>query len=479
MMGVRHIGAPLRLVLALQLGVVLGCAPKAAVAPITPPVPTRFEGVQQGGPSIGRLPWRSYFDDPRLIALIDEALEHNLDLAIAMQRIEQTRAGVTLATGAVLPRVDATIGAGVRKFGRYTMDGAGNASTNVAPGRQMPTHLGDFGLGVQASWEADVWGKMRNRRKAAKAYVIASQEEAHLVRTMLVADVATYWYELQAVDHVRDVVDSSISSQEHALEVVRIQREAGRASPLAIQQFQAQLAETRALDVDLVRQARSLEVALNVVLGRFPEPIERAAPLTFEPNPAVAHGLPSDLLHLRPDVRQAEAEVAAAKLEVKAARAEFFPRLTLSGSIGLQAFNPAYLFVLPESLAYSVAGGIVAPLINRKGIRAQFEWADAAQLEAAYNYQKVVLSAFAEATTSLADLGTIEEIVALEQAKKAAVEGAVTTADTLYRAGKATYLELLLTQQAVLGAELALIDAWRRQRLASVTVYKALGGGWQ
>ncbi len=460
--------------LALQLG----CAPKPTALPQMS-IPRALEGPQPAGPSIGRLPWREYFDDPRLVALIDEALENNLDLLMAMQRIEQTRAGVTIATGEVLPRVDAVVGAGVRKYGRYTMDGAGNASTNITPGRQMPTHLGDFGVGLQASWEADVWGKLSNRKKAARAQLLASEEAAHLVRTTLVADVATYWYELQTVDHVRDVVARSITSQEEALAVVRIQREVGRASPLALQQFEAQLLETRALDVDLVQEAKELEVALNVLLGRFSTPIDRDAPLVLEPNPAIARGLPSDLLQLRPDIRQAEAEVAAAKLEVKAARKEFFPRLVLSGSIGLQAFNPAYLFVLPESLAYSAVGGLVAPLVNRKGIRARFQWADAAQLEAAYNYQKVVLSAFAEATTSLADLDTTDRIVALRQSQKSAIEGAVGTADELYRAGKASYLEVLLAQQAVLGAELSLIDAWRTQRLASVKVYKALGGGWQ
>lgn len=460
------------------LSMVLGCAPK----PTAPPkmnVPATFDAPQHDGASIGRLPWRDYFDDPRLVALIDEALKNNLDLAIAMQRIEMTRAGVTIATGAMLPRVDAAIGASVKKYGRYTMDGAGNASTNITPGRRMPTHLGDFSVGLQASWEADVWGKLRNLRKAARAHVIASEEGAHLVRTTIVADVATYWYELQAVDHMRDVVARSVASQQAALDVVRLQRDVGRASPLAIQQFEAQLVETRALDVVLVQEAKELEVALNVLLGRFPQPIDRAAPLDLETNPAVARGLPSDLLQLRPDVRRAEAEVAAAKLEVKAARAEFFPRLTLSGSVGFQAFNPAYLFVLPESLAYSVAGGIVAPLVNRKGIRAQFQWADAAQLEAAYNYQRVVVSAFAEATTSLAELDTTAQLVELELSQKTAIEGAVAMADKLYRAGKASYLEVLLAQQAVLGAEVSLIDAWRRQRLASVKVYRALGGGWQ
>jgi outer membrane protein, multidrug efflux system len=456
----------------------LGCALKPSSAP-EQPLPPSFQVAGTPGPSIGRLPWRSYFRDPRLVALIDEGLQNNLDMAIAMQRIEQTRAAVTMTTGAMLPRVDAVVGVGVRRFGLYTMDGAGNATTDITPGRLVPTNLPDFALGVQASWEADVWGKLRSLRNAARAQVLASVEGAHVVQTLLVADIATAWYELQALDHVREVIEQSIAAQERALEVVRLQVATGRATQLAVQQFEAQLIETRALSVELVQQAQELEIALNVLLGRFPQPIERAAPLSFDPVPEVAQGLPSELLQLRPDVRQAELEVEAAKLELKAARAEFFPSVNLSAGLWLQAFNPAYLFRIPESIAYSVAGGLVAPLVNRKAIRAQFEWADAAQLEAIYNYQKVVLSAFGEASASLARLASTDELVALEQERNAAIEGAVATADLLFRAGKASYLEVLLAQQAALEADLDLIDAWLKQRLASVLVYKSLGGGWQ
>lgn len=456
----------------------LGCALEPSTAP-KQPLPPSFETAGTTGPSTGRLPWRSYFQDPRLVALIDEGLHNNLDLAIAMQRIEQTRAAVTMATGAMLPRVDAVVGAGVRRFGLYTMDGAGNATTDITPGRVVPTNLPDFSLGVQASWEADVWGKLRRQKNAAKAQVLASVEAVHVVQTMLVADIATAWFELQALDHVREVLERSIDAQERALEVVRLQVSAGRATQLAVQQFESQLADTRALLVELIQEVRELEIALNVLLGRFPRPIERAAPLSFDALPEVAQGLPSELLELRPDVRRAERQVEAAKLELEAARAEFFPSVSLSASLGLQAFNPVYLLRIPESLAYSVAGGLVAPLVNRKAIRAQFEWADAAQLEAMVEYHKVVLSAFAEASASLAGLASTDELVARKQEQKAAVEQSVATAELLFRAGKASHLEVLLAQQAALDADLDLIDAWLEQRLASVLVYKALGGGWQ
>lgn len=476
MRGSNGVGA---VALVLLTSVLLGCKLKASTAP-EKPLPTSYGATHaSSGPSTGRLPWRRYFRDPRLVALIDEGLENNLDLAIAMQRIEQARSGVMMTTGAMLPRVDAMVGAAVRRYGLYTMDGAGNATTDITPGRTVPVNLGDFIVGVQASWEADAFGRLRNLRKAAKARVLASVEGAHIVRTMLVADVATAWFELQAMDHVQEVLEENIAGQERALAVVRLQVAAGHSTQLAVRQFVSQLTQTRALKVEVAQQRKEQEIALNALLGRFPARIERAGALTFEPLPEVAHGLPSELLQLRPDVRQAELEVEAAEFQLAAARAEFFPRITLSASLALQAFNPAYLVRLPESLAYTLVGGLVAPLVNRKAIRANFQSADAAQLESIYNYQKVVLSAFAEASSSLARLAATDELVALGKAQKEAVEGAVLGADLMYRAGKANYLEVLLAQQVALDADIDLIDAWRRQRLASVLVYKALGGGWQ
>ncbi len=469
------------IVAALFLSVLLGCKLEASTVP-EKPLPPGFRVARTSspsGPSTGRVPWRRYFRDPRLVALIDEGLKNNLDLAIAMQRIEQARASVAMTTGAMLPRVDAMLGASVRKFGLYTMDGAGNATTDITPGRRVPVNLGDFALGVQASWETDAFGRLRNMRKAAKAAVLASVEGAHIVRTMLVADIATAWFELQALDYLHEVLEQNIAGQEHALEMVRLQVAAGRATQIAVQQFEAQLTETRALRVEVVQQTQEQEIALNLLLGRVPAPIDRAAPMTFERLPEVAQGLPSELLQLRPDVRRAELEVEAAKFELAAARAEFFPRINLSATLALQAFNPAYLFRLPESLAYSVAAGLVAPLVNRKAIRANFERADAAQLEAIYNYQKVVLQAFADASASLARLEATDALVELGKTRKAAMEGAVAGADLMYRAGKADYLEVLLAQQVALDAEIDVIDAWRNQQLAFVLVYKALGGGWR
>jgi len=460
--------------------------PLAACAPVMPPLAIKGRQLPQGfahtaapGPSTAQMPWREYFHDPRLVALIDEGLQANTDLAMALHRIERTRATLTQATGALFPKLDAALGVGVRKFGLYTMDGAGNATTDITPGQLVPVNLGDFALGFQASWEADLWGKLGNQRDAAQAQVLASREMAHVVQSSLVADIANAWFDLQSLDRVRDVLAQTVVRQADALKTVRLQKEAGRASELAVQQFEAQLAETRALEVETLQQTRVVEAGLNVLVGRFPQPIERAGELSFEPLPTVSAGLPSELLQHRPDVRQAELEVQATQCELAAARAAFFPSVNLSAGVGLQAFNPAYLVRLPESLIYSLAGGLVGPLVNRSGIEAHFQGATAAQLEAMYGYQKVVLTAFAEASTSLSALKATDEFVGHRRAQRLALDRSIETAELLFRAGKASYLEVLTAQQSALRAELDLVEAWRRQRLASVAVYKALGGGWQ
>ncbi|MDP1828605.1 MAG: efflux transporter outer membrane subunit [Archangium sp.] len=441
-------------------------------------LPETFE-VKSAAPSVAQVSWRTWFEDPRLTELIGEALGGNPDLAMALQRVEVARAGVKQATGALFPRLDLSVGAGVRKFGLYTMDGAGNATTDITPGQLVPTHLGDFALGLQTSWEVDLWGKLRNQRQAVVSTYLASVEGTHLVTTSLVAEVATAWFELQALDRVHEVLVETATRQAEALEVVRLQKSAGRASELAVQQFEAQLADTRALEVGVAQQRVETENRLNFLLGRAPQPIDRKTTLAFEALPAISAGLPSELLRYRPDVREAELQVQASQFDLKSAQAAFFPNINLSAGVGLQAFNPAYLFRLPESLFYSLLGGLVAPLVNRSAIEANFDGAKASQLQAMYNYQKVVLNAFVEVATGLSNIQNTEKILALRKEQKEAVEKSVETADILYRAGKASYLEVLAAQQTALRADLELIETWRRQRVASVAIYRALGGGWQ
>lgn len=463
----------------LLAAAVVGCASlNTEVAIPDRKAPDSFEGAP-AGPSIAQESWRDWFNDPGLNALLAEALKSSPDLQIALQRIEIARAGVRGATGVLLPQVALGLGTGIQRYGLYTGEGAGNASTEITPGRVTPNPLPDFAVGLQASWEIDIWGRLRSQRASAVAQYLATVEGTNLVLTSLIADVASAYFELLALDHLTEILRQAVARQKEAVEVVRLQKTAGRANELAVQQFEAQLAETQALERESARQTQETENRMNLLLGRYPTPVPRNKDSLFGGSALPSTGLPSELLRNRPDIREAELQVRASKFDLKAARAAFFPNLNLTASVGFQAFNPGFLFKVPQSLTYSVAGGLLAPLVNRRGLEAEFAGAKANQIQAMYDYQRTILVAFVEVSNALSAIGHIEEILTFKKAQKAGMMQAASNADLLYRAGKASYLEVLMAQQNALRADLDLIDAWKRRRIANVAIYKALGGGWR
>jgi NodT family efflux transporter outer membrane factor (OMF) lipoprotein len=352
-------------------------------------------------------------------------------------------------------------------------------ATEITPGRLIPVQLPDFTVGLQSVWEVDLWGRLRNQRKSALAQYLASIDGTNLILTSLVADVASAYFDLLALDQVVDVLRRSAAQQTRGLEIVRLQKRAGRSNELAVQQFEAQVADTHARAHDAVQQVVERENQINLLLGRYPQSVaRRRAGLYADPPMPVSAGVPSDLLRNRPDVRAAEQAVRAARFDVKAARAAFFPALTITAGAGYEAFDTSLLFRSPESLGYAAAGGLVAPLVNRLALEAQFIGAKADQIEAMYEYQRTILAAYTEVVNALSNVDQSDGVLAARRRQKAALEMSVSTADALYRAGKATYLEVLLAQQNALQADVDLADAFRRRRVANVDVYRALGGGW-
>jgi multidrug efflux system outer membrane protein len=442
-------------------------------------LPARFQD-QKGAASIADINWRQYFPDTLLLKLIDTAIANNIDLQMALQRIEVSRSSVKLANGALLPKVDLNIGTGIRKFGLYTMDGAGNASTEITPGQIVPEHLPDYYVGLQASWEVDIWGKLRNQRKSAAAQYLSSIEGANFVISNLIADVAIGYYKLLALDNELDIIRQTVLKQQEALEVIKVQKEAGRANELAVQQFNAQLLNTQVLEKQTLQQIAETENTLNFLLGRYPQPIQRSKDVLFADMPrAISAGIPSQLLANRPDVREAEFRIQASQFDLKAAKAAFFPNFNITASFGFQAFNPEFLFMSPASIAYSVMGTLVAPLINRNALEAQFNTAKANQLTAMYNYQKTILNGYVEVANELSRIQNLQQINALKTQQSAVLKQSVETSNELFKYARASYLEVLLAQQSALQTHLELIDAIKQQRISTVNIYKALGGGWR
>jgi len=458
-----------------------GCATlNTDLAIPTKAMPASFQNQKHTTSSIAGINWRQYFADAHLLKLIDTALSNNFDLQTALQRIEISRSSVKLANGALLPQVSFNVGGGVRKYGLYTMDGAGNATTEITPGQTVPVNLPDMYIGLQSSWEIDIWGKLRSQRQSAISTYLASVEGTNFVISTLVADAAIYYNELVALDNELDVIQQTIQKQQEALEVVKVQKEAGRSNELAVLEFKAQLLNTQALEKNVLQQITELENKLNFLLGRYPQPIQRTKDILFKALPQqIAAGFPSQLLANRPDIREAEFQIEANKFDLKAAKAAFYPNFNITASFGFQAFNPEFLFNSPASIAYSVMGALVAPIINMNALKAQFNTAQANQLTAMYNYQKTVLNAYVEVANQLSNIQNLQQINALKKQQSEVLNQSVATANELYKYARASYLEVLIAQQSALQSNLELIHVTKQQRLSIINIYKALGGGWR
>ena len=457
----------------------VSCTP--AIAPLTAskPIPESFEK-STDTTNISNTPWRTYFKDPNLINLIDTALKNNQELMITLQEIEIAKNDIRIRKGALLPKAGIGAGAGIEKVGRYTSQGAGDASTEIMPGKEMPDPLNDFKLAAYANWEVDIWKKLRNSKKAAVSRYLSTVEGKNFVITNLIAEVSGSYYELLALDSQLEIVRKNIELQSNALGIVKIQKEAARTTELAVQKFQAEVMASKSMEFDILQNIKETENKINFLLGQYPQEIKRDKGNFMNLMPSIINsGIPSQLLANRPDIKQAELELQAAKLDVKVARAEFYPSLDITAAIGFNAFKPSYLFTLPESLLYSLAGDITAPLINRNAIKAEYSSANARQIQALYNYERTILNAYLEVSSQLSKISNLGKSYDLKSQQVAALNRSIDVSNDLFKSARVDYFEVLMTQRDALESKLELIETKKEQLNATVHVYKDLGGGWK
>ena len=437
-------------------------------------LPANFSNPQDST-NTARVKWKEYFTDPYLAALIDTALQNNQELNITLQEIEIANNEVRAAKGEYLPSVGVKVGADVDKVGKYTNIGAMEEHTEIREGHSMPDPVPNLLLGLYANWEVDIWHKLHNQKKAAVVRYLASVEGKNFVVTNLIAEIANSYYELLALDNQLEIVQQNIKIQTDALEIVKLQKEAAKTTELAVRKFEAEVLNTQSLQYDIRQQITETENKINFLLGRYPQPIARNTKGFNEQVPAMVHaGIPADLLSNRPDIRQAELELAAARLDIKVAKARFYPSLGLSGGIGYEAYSPTYLFSTPASLA----GDLVAPLVNRNAIKAAYLTASSKQIQAVYNYQKTVLNAYREVTNQLSKIGNLEKSYELKSKEVDALTQSIDISNDLFKSSRAEYLEVLMTQRDALESKFELIETKKQQMNAVVNIYQALGGGW-
>jgi outer membrane protein, multidrug efflux system len=427
----------------------------------------------------GNLTWSKYFSDPYLTALIDTALQNNQELNIAMQEINISQNEVMARKGEYMPFVSLRGGAGVEKVGRYTQQGSSEATTDIKPGRETPEPLPDFMFGAFATWEADIWHKLRNAKKAASVRYLATMEGRNFMVTNMISEIAQSYYELLALDKQLEIIRQNIEIQSNALIIVKQQKEAARTTELAVKRFEAQVFNTRSLQFEVQQHIIEAENRINFLLGRYPQPIVRST-MDFEkmiPTP-VNVGLPVQLLENRPDVRQAELELSAAKIDVEVAKANFYPSIGLSAGLGLQSFNPI-LLINPKSLLTNLAADMVKPWINKNGITANYYNANASQIQAVYKYERTVLNAFVEVANQLSNIENLQKSYDLKASEVQALNQSITISNNLFRSARADYMEVLLTQRDAIESRFDLVETKMKQMNASVNVYRALGGGWK
>jgi multidrug efflux system outer membrane protein len=423
--------------------------------------------------------WKTFFTDPNLVNLIDTALKNNQELNITLQDIEIARNEIRAKKGDILPTLGYSVGAGIDKVGRYTSSGAGDASTEITPGRGVPEVLPDYKFGLQANWEADIWHKLRNAKKSAVNHYLSTVAGKNFVVTNLVAEVANSYYELLALDNQLDIVKQNIKIQSDALELMKIQKEATRVTELAVRKFQAEVLSSRSLQFSIQQDITEAENRINFLLGRYPQTIIRDGKnFTDLVPPTMASGIPSQLLANRPDIKQAELELAAAKLDVKVAKAQFYPSLSISATVGYQAFNPNYLLRTPESLIYSLAGDLAGPLINKNAIKAEYLTANAKQLQAVFDYEKTILNGYIEVANQMSNINNLQKSYDLKNQQVKALTESIEISNALFRSARADYFEVLMTQRDALQSKLELIETKKQQLNAVVNIYHALGGGW-
>ncbi len=417
--------------------------------------------------SLGDLPWWQLFQDTNLQALIRTALTNNYDLRVAAARVEESRALLAQSRSQFYPQVTYQ---GASGYGRNTL-GGGPYYGNTGVGR------GDSFAG-DVSWEIDFWGRIRRLSEAARAQYFATDEARHNVTISLISTVAQSYFQLLALDAEMAIARETTNSFGQSLKLFNDRMRGGVSTKLETSAAEAALASAAATIPELRRQMAIQENQIRVVLGFNPGPVARPdGALQTESLPVVPAGLPSDLLERRPDIRQSAQLLRAANAQIGVAQANFFPRISLTGffgevSPGLTAFSGGTLG------AWSAAGNIAGPLFEGGLLKGQLHQARAAWDEARFEYQSTVLNAFQDVSDALVSRQelTLERV---EQSRAvSAYQEAVLVANRRYLGGEASYYELLQEQQLLFPAQNALTQTVLNELLATVQLYKALGGGW-
>lgn len=465
-------------VAACLMMVLSGCSiPKLYCASPAPVMPGDFNGTTTAD-NVADVGVCEFFGDPMLTDLIAEGLASNQELKIRNQEVQVAANEILSRRGAYLPFVTVGAKGGFDRTSRYTPLGAAEDQLTYPGGGTFPDPLGNVGLTANLFWRVDIWRELRNSRDAATNRYIEAVEIRDFYVTRLVAEIAENYYELSALDQRLTYLNQTIEIQKQSLEVAQAQKDAARGTELAVQRFLAEVRKNESQRYIVSQSIIETENKINFLVGRYPQHVDRQSWgfITLD-SQVLAVGVPAQLMQNRRDIRAAERELAASGLDVLVARARFFPTLDITARVGFEAFNPRYLFD-PGAFIANTAGELVAPLINKKAIRAEYLSANARQLQAVYDYQRTVLNAYTEVVNRMAKVENYRRGVEIKQGQVQALEESVSVATNLFQNARAEYVDVLFSQRDLLEARVDLIETKQQQLSAIVNAYQALGGGY-
>jgi multidrug efflux system outer membrane protein len=442
-------------------------------------LPQSFRGTPAsdiGGPassaSLADQQWSAIFQDPVLQRLVTEALQNNLDLHIAAQRVLEAQAQVGVTRSQQFPSVNA----GGSYSALQLPPSLPAANSDGTPGRSF---YNAGGFSASGAWNLDFWGLYRRQSEAARADLLATEWAQRATRASLVEGVAQAYFQLRSLDAQLEITTNTIKARRDSLKLVESLRQYGAGSLADTRQAEELLHAAQANLPEIRRLIAVQENQISILLGRNPDGIDRGLAVDAQPHPQeVPAGLPSALLERRPDIQQAEARLIAANARIGVAKAQFFPNISLT-SLGGSASSQLNSIFAGKNAYWYAAASLSQPIFDGGRIRNNYHLSQAAQQEMLYEYQKAVLNALRDVSNSLVAYKETREYREEKTAQVTSAADAVRLARLRYSAGNASYLEVLTTDTQLYDAQLTLAQGQEREAASLVELYAALGGGWQ
>lgn len=434
----------------------------------------RNASVSKDTASIADVEWKNFFTEKDIIQLIDSAVARNNDLQIAVKNIEIAQYRFTQSKWGNVPQVNLSVSAS-------TSNPSDNSFTGKNLGQALgQNHIDDYSAGASLSWEADIWGKIRNQKKGAFAGYLQSEEVKKALQTTIVANVSKGYYNLLMLDAQLEIAKQNYKLNDSTTNIIKLKYDAGQVTTLAIQQSEAQKLVSAQLIPQLEQNIAIQENALSVLTGSFPNSKTRTIRLsTLEVKNNKAVGIPSSLVSRRPDVKSAELALKVANANVGITKADLYPSLKITAQGGVNSFETSNWFNIPASLFGTVAGGLTQPLLNNKKVRTQYNIAVAEREKAVLSFRQSVLVAVSEVSDALVKVEKLQQQESFLKERVKTLQQAIKNANLLFKNGMAEYLEVLSAQSNLLQSELELADIKRQQLTANTELYRALGGGWR